>query len=97
MAYETSKSHPAGMQAVSLVSASPTSDGRTTNTAPGMADLELRFREALVLWLRWNEAFEKATTHLFAAGQSAEKLEDFMDSMDQLRREAISVSHDLLD
>src|SRR3990172_5559464 len=88
MAYETSNSNPAGMQAVSNASVSHGSDPQSTTMASGMADLELHFREALVLWLRWNEAYEKATTHLFAAGQSAEKLEDFMDSMDQLRRQA---------
>ena len=92
MAFETSSSHRAGMQAVPQPPGSPTS-----NTVAGMADSEVRFREALVLWLRWNEAYEKATNHLFAAGQSPEKIEDYMDSMDQLRHEAISLSHDLLD
>ena len=66
-------------------------------TRLGTGDVELRIREALTLWLRWNEAYEQATSHLFAAGQSAEKIEEFMDSMDQLRREAISLSHSLLD
>ena len=66
-------------------------------TRLGTGDTELRIREALTLWLRWNEAYEQATSRLFAAGQSAEKIEDFMDSLDQLRREAISLSHSLLD
>lgn len=63
----------------------------------GIADADLKFREALIMWLRWNEAYEHATSHLFAAGESATKLEDFMDSLDQLRREAISLSRALLD
>ena len=63
----------------------------------GIGDGEIRFREALVMWLRWNEAYEHATKHLFAAGQDSARLEDFMDSLDQLRREAISLSHSLLD
>ena len=96
MAYKTTDSSPSGMQAAAHAPPSARADA-VANSAPGMADSELRFREALVLWLRWNEAYEQATSHLFAAGQSAEKIEDFMDSMDQLRREAISLSHRLLD
>jgi hypothetical protein len=54
-------------------------------------------REALVLWLRWNTAYEQASERLFEAGQSPEKIEDLMDWLDQLRREAIQASRDLLD
>jgi hypothetical protein len=63
----------------------------------GIGDAEVKFREALIMWLRWNEAYEHATSHLFVAGESSAKLEDFMDSLDQLRREAISLSQALLD
>jgi hypothetical protein len=58
---------------------------------------ERRFREALALWLRWNEAYELATAQMFAPCQSAEKIEAFMDTMDELRQKAISLSHQLLD
>ena len=74
-----------------------TSPANTPFVNSGIATSELRFREALVLWLRWNEAYEQATAHMFASGQSAEKIEAFMDNMDQLRSQAISLSHELLD
>jgi hypothetical protein len=55
------------------------------------------YRAALRLWLRWNEAYELATAQLFSSGQSAETLELYMDTMDRLRRDAVSQSHELLD
>lgn len=61
------------------------------------SQVELQMREALVLWLRWNTAYEQATERLFEAGQSPEKLEDLMDWLEQMRREAIKASRDLLD
>jgi hypothetical protein len=63
----------------------------------GISDLEVRFRKALVLWLRWNEAYELATAQLFSPGQNAQNIEAFMDKMDDLRSKAISLSHKLLD
>jgi hypothetical protein len=70
---------------------------KATTSESGISDLELRFREALVLWLRWNEAYELGTAQMFSSGQSAEKIEAFMDTMDKLRHKAISLSHELLD
>ena len=99
MATEISRSQ-VSLPDISRVSASSTTSAPSvSNSDPrlGMSDAELRFREAITLWLRWNEAYEQATMHLFSAGSSAEKVEDFMDSMDQLRRQAICLSHDLLD
>jgi hypothetical protein len=63
----------------------------------GMSDLEVRFREALVLWLRWNEAYEQATAQMFSLGQNAKEIEAVMDKMDELRCAAISLSHKLCD
>ena len=63
---------------------------------PGGAEQDLRYREALELWLRWNEAHEQAVAQLFSADLSPQQIEDFLDSIDQLRREAITMSRLLL-
>ena len=62
-----------------------------------MTDRELRCRDALALWLRWNEAYSRATELMFAGDQSPEQIELLMDQMDQLRQEAARVSRELLD
>lgn len=63
----------------------------------GISDLQLRWREALVLWLRWNQAYEHATERMFQAGQDPAQIEQLMDQMDELRRQAVAQSHQLLD
>lgn len=67
-----------------------------TNPQP-VAQVELQMRDALLLWLKWNAAYEQATERLFEAADSPEKLEDVMDWLEQMRREAIKASRDLLD
>lgn len=61
------------------------------------SEIELQMREALLLWLRWNTAYEQATERLYEAGPSPEKIEDLLDWLDQLRGEAIKVSREILD
>jgi hypothetical protein len=63
----------------------------------GTTDSMLEFRDALVLWLRWNEAYERVTANMFCSGDDRRQLEALMDQMDQLRRRAIKLSHELLD
>jgi hypothetical protein len=70
---------------------------RETCATNAVSDIEIRFREALSLWLRWNEAYEQATQIMCRPGQSQQQLEEFMDRMDSLRREAIDLSQELLD
>jgi hypothetical protein len=92
-------------QAVDQRDLAPSCDAASSHDNPDRApaqlqqqrQLELQMREALVLWLRWNTAYEQASERLFEAGQSPEKIEDLMDWLDQLRREAIQASRDLLD
>lgn len=74
-----------------------TSTGRAEAEQPGMSDSELRLREALVLWVRWNEAYERAAGQLFSAGGDPAQVEAFMDQIDELRRRAVELSHELLD
>lgn len=63
----------------------------------GVTDLQLRWREALLLWLRWNQAYEHITERMFQPGHSSAQLQEMMDQMDDLRREAIEQSQQLLD
>lgn len=63
----------------------------------GVTDLQLQWREALVLWLRWNQAYEHVTEQMFQAGQDPARLQQLMDQMDDLRREAVAQSQQLLD
>jgi hypothetical protein len=84
------------VQISSTAGTSYTTEAPVANKS-GITELELRLREVLVKWLRWNEAYEQATNQLFLAGASPAQVEDFMDSMDQLRREAVALSHALLD
>lgn len=62
-----------------------------------MTDFHLRCREALVLWLRWNEAYEHATAHMFQSGADRERVDALLDEMDRLRYSAVALSHELLD
>jgi hypothetical protein len=54
------------------------------------------WRSALDLWLRWNAAFESATEELYKAGSDARQIEQTMDRMDAMRREAAMLSARLL-
>lgn len=63
----------------------------------GVTDLQLQWREALVLWLRWNQAYEHVTEQMFQAAQDPARLQQLMDQMDDLRREAVAQSQQLLD
>jgi len=58
---------------------------------------EARCREALVLWLRWNESYEHVTEVMCQPGKSQEQLERHMDQMDALRRQAVAISRELFD
>ncbi len=62
-----------------------------------VTDIAIRCREALLLWLRWNDAYEHVTSVMCQPGQSQDQLESLMDEMDGLRREAIAKSQELLD
>lgn len=70
---------------------------RSECESEGITDLQLQWREALVLWLRWNQAYEHVTEQMFQAGQDPARLQEMMDRMDDLRREAIAQSQQLLD
>lgn len=57
---------------------------------------DLRAKQALTLWLRWNAAYEQTTARMFQPGANIDSLQQVMDEMDELRRQAIALSRDLL-
>jgi hypothetical protein len=63
----------------------------------GSCELQLRWREALVLWLRWNRAYEQLTARMFNSHRDPDQLQAILDDADQLRSEAMARSHELLD
>jgi hypothetical protein len=53
---------------------------------------ELAAHKAVRLWLRWNDAYEKVSACLYAAGPDPRRVEELSDELDQLRRQAIRLS-----
>ena len=62
-----------------------------------MSDSEARFRQALSLWMQWNEAYERATSRMFDVGADPAQLEAVMDQMDEVRRRAVELTRRALD
>ena len=54
------------------------------------------YQKALRLWLQWNQAYENVVTRMFRAGEDRKALEDIMDQMDWLRKDAVELSRHLL-
>lgn len=77
--------------------APPTSPPSQSIDDNELTEAQLRWREALVCWLRWNEAYENVTAIMYDKRQNPEQLEQLMDQMDALRRRAVELSEQLLD
>jgi hypothetical protein len=80
---------------------SPTAAGRAEhNHQPPLSDspkdLKSGWQEALRLWLRWNDAYEKVCEVLFQSRGDPQKLEQLMDRKDQIRQQAVELSRKLL-
>lgn len=69
-----------------------------TSALDHQASLEraARVRQALTLWLRWNAAYEQTTSRMFQPGANLDALQQIMDDVDTLRRQAVEMSRDLL-
>jgi hypothetical protein len=67
-------------------------DRRSTGSA-----LAGRFQEALLLWLRWNDAHQRMTGLLYESRQDQRTVEELLDQLDRLRQEAVQLSQELLD
>lgn len=63
----------------------------------GMSDPQIRCRDALALWMRWNETFERSTAEMFASRSDPTALQDIMDQMDNMRHSAVTASQRVLD
>ena len=64
------------------------------SSAPSQGE---RYQDALLLWLRWNNAYERVTATLYDARHDPRKQEQLLDEMDQLRQQAVDFSRELLD
>ena len=63
---------------------------------PRPADVvPLDYREVLKMWLRWNEAFDMATSEMFRSS-SQNEVENELDRVDRLRAAAKEMSLQLL-
>jgi hypothetical protein len=62
-----------------------------------MSDPQIRCRDALALWLRWNETFELSTAEMFAFRSDPTALQSIVDQMDRMRHSAVTASHRVLD
>lgn len=62
-----------------------------------MSDPQIRCRDALALWLRWNETFEQSTAEMFASRADPSALQCIMDQMDSMRHSAVTASRRVLD
>jgi len=77
---------------------SPSDPARSMPPAESSSvDLPQPCKKALVLWLQWNDAYEQSIAKMFHCSQDQRALEDMMDRMDRLRRDAVELSQDLLD
>lgn len=66
--------------------------------APHGRDSQLgAWREVVQLWLQWNTAYEQITERLYQHGRDPRRIEDLMDQMDQVRRQAVRQSRELVD
>jgi hypothetical protein len=61
------------------------------------AEVPEPYKKALLLWLQWNAAYERVTETMCQTNQDQQALQSLMDQMDHLRKDAVELSHDLLD
>ena len=69
---------------------------RALDEADTVTDAANAWREALRLWLRWNQAHDQITRTLFEDGKPSQKLEDVMDQLDSMRKQAVTLSEELI-
>ena len=65
-------------------------------TAYSTTSFDVRCREVLQMWLRWNDASRHVTERMFKERENPEKLQALLDDLDRLRREAVTASQQLL-
>lgn len=58
--------------------------------------LDVRCREVLKMWLRWNDASQQVTELMFTDRDNPEKVREILDDLERLRVEAVTASQQLL-
>ena len=56
-----------------------------------------RCRAAILLWLRWNDGYERLCQAMFEAGQDQAQVERLMAELDELRKAAVASSQEIVD
>lgn len=69
---------------------------KALDEADEASDATDAWREALKLWLRWNQAHVQITQTLFEDGKPSQRLEDVMDQLESMRKQAVAISEDLI-
>ena len=69
---------------------------KALDEADEASDATDAWREALKLWLRWNQAHVQITQTLFDDGKPSQRLEDVMDQLESMRKQAVAISEDLI-
>jgi hypothetical protein len=57
---------------------------------------EVRCKEVLQLWLKWNDASQHLTELMFRERDNPDKLREMLDDLDRQRLAAVSASRELL-
>ncbi len=55
-----------------------------------------RCEQALRLWLRWNDAYERLTGDMFEAAHDQSRVEALAEEVDRLRQQAIAAARNAL-
>lgn len=55
-----------------------------------------KWEQVLILWLEWNEVYERLTERLFEAQGDLQRIEALLDEADRLRKRASELSRQLL-
>lgn len=72
--------------------------GNVTSQSPQViTTYDLQCREALSLWSRWNEEYERLTERMYRSQGQPEAIEALLDQLDHLRHMAAEMSRNLLD
>lgn len=60
------------------------------------ASAEVRCEEILQMWLKWNDASQQVTQHMFQERDNPDKVRQILDDLDRMRLAAVSASQELL-
>lgn len=67
-----------------------------TPTEPERTPRESKCEQALVLWLRWNDAYKRINAALSADPERREDFAEMIGELDELREMAVALSKEVL-